>query len=54
MPPKRKEPQVVRWLVQGTRSGALWWMDVEPTPWALTQVSVIAYGMDDGMVRWRA
>lgn len=50
MPPKRKA-QVVRWLVGG--GGRPTWLDRPLTEHENKYAAVLAYGMDDGTVRWR-
>lgn len=52
MPPKRKSTEVVRWLVQSRFTGGLKWLDEPLTPFLETQVYVLAYGLEDGTVKW--
>lgn len=53
MPPKRKA-QVVRWLVSSS-TGLMppMWLDHPLTGYEKKYATVLAYGMDDGTVRWR-
>lgn len=54
MAAKKTPLQVVKWLVQSRFTGHIIWHDHPPTAYERTVFNVLAYGMDDGTLRWRA